>query len=306
LNTIDSVPRLMPLYNARINTSPSAGAGTTSDRISPRPGAVTQKALASQLTTLILVRVGVNAQCSVRSMHNPHDAARRLIYAAAAGCLVVVGAGVAAGSLLPVGRWYPWKALLVFAGLMGIARWFVYQHPFPRLGPANRITIGRAVIVAMTAALIGEPRLPLLAAVSVVAGVTSAVLDGADGWMARRTGMASTFGARFDVETDALLIMALSILVWQHDKAGPWVLVCGQMRYAFVASGWLLPWMAGPLTPTLRGRVVAVGQVAGLGLALLPPVTPPASTLVAAVTAASLTWSFALDVRRLWRGRALQ
>jgi phosphatidylglycerophosphate synthase len=230
-----------------------------------------------------------------------NDASRRLMYAAATGCLVVVGAGVGAGSLLPVGVLYPWKALLVFAGLMGIALRFVHEHPFPRLGAANRITIGRALIVALTAALIGEPRMPLLAAVSVVAGVTSAVLDGVDGWMARRTGMASTFGARFDVETDALLIMALSILVWQYGKAGAWVLVCGLMRYAFVTSGWLLPWMAGPLTPTLRGRIVAVGQIAGLGLALLPVVTPPASTLVAAATASSLTWSFALDVRRLWR-----
>jgi phosphatidylglycerophosphate synthase len=234
---------------------------------------------------------------------DPTGASRRLIHAAAAGCLVVVAAGAGAGALLPVGEWYPWKALLVFAGLMGIALWFVHEHPFPRLGAANRITVGRALIVALTAALIGEPRMPLLAAMSVVAGVTSAVLDGVDGWLARRTGMASTFGARFDVETDALLIMVLSMLVWQHGKAGAWVLVCGLMRYAFVASGWLLPWMAGRLTPTSRGRIVAVGQVAGLCLALLPAVTTPTSTLVAAVTASSLTWSFALDVRRLWRQR---
>jgi phosphatidylglycerophosphate synthase len=145
--------------------------------------------------------------------------------------------------------------------------------------------------------------MPLLATLSVAAGVASAALDGVDGRMARRTGMASAFGARFDVETDALLIMVLSVLVWQYGKAGAWVLVCGLMRYAFVASGWLLPWMAGSLTPTLRGRIVAVGQIVGLGVALAPLVTPPASTLVAAVTAASLTWSFALDVRRLWRQR---
>lgn len=228
-------------------------------------------------------------------------ATRRLMYAAAAGSLFVAGAGLSVRFVLPVGAWYPWKALLVFALLMGIARWFIHEHPFPRLGPANRITIGRAVITALVAALIGEPAIPLVAVVTVVAGVTSAVLDGFDGRMARRTGMASPFGARFDVETDALLIMASSILVWQHGKAGAWVLICGLMRYAFVASGYVLPWMAGPLTPTRRGRIVAVGQVVGLGLALLPAVTPPASALIAAVTAALLVWSFALDVRRLWR-----
>lgn len=231
------------------------------------------------------------------------SAPRRLMYAAALGCVIVFLAAVLARSVLPVGEWYPWKALLVFVGLMGIARWFIHDHPFPRLGAANRITIGRALIGALVSALIGEPTTPLLAVVIVVLGVTSAVLDGVDGGMARRTGMASAFGARFDVETDAFLIMASSILVWQHGKAGVWVLICGLMRYGFVASGYVLPWMAGPLTPTQRGRTVAVGQVVGLGLALLPPVTRPASSIIAAVTALALTWSFALDVRRLWRAR---
>ena len=31
------------------------------------------------------------------------------------------------------------------------------------------------------------------------------------------------FGARFDMEIDALLILALSILAWRHGKAGAWV-----------------------------------------------------------------------------------
>jgi phosphatidylglycerophosphate synthase len=115
--------------------------------------------------------------------------------------------------------------------------------------------------------------------------------------------MASTFGARFDMETDAFFILMLSVLVWWHDRAGVWVLMCGVMRYAFGAAGWLLPWMAGPLTPTRRGRIVAVAQVVGLSIALAPIAARPASSGVAAATLAALTWSFALDVRRLWRQR---
>jgi DNA-3-methyladenine glycosylase I len=38
------VPRLIPLYCAAIWTSPSAGAGRRSSRISPRPGAAIQNA----------------------------------------------------------------------------------------------------------------------------------------------------------------------------------------------------------------------------------------------------------------------
>jgi phosphatidylglycerophosphate synthase len=97
--------------------------------------------------------------------------------------------------------------------------------------------------------------------------------------------------------------VALSVLVWRHHRAGAWVLACGFMRYGFVAAGWLLPWMAGPLTPTRRGKAIAVTQFVGLSAALLPAVPPPASAVVAAATLAGLTWSFALDIARLWRQR---
>ncbi len=162
----------------------------------------------------------------------------------------------------------------------------------------------RAMLVALVAALVLEPRIPVAAWWVVCATALMAALDGLDGWLARRTGMASDFGARFDMETDALLILVLSVLVWQYDKAGAWVMLCGAMRYVFVAAGWVLPWMAGPLQPTLRGKAVAVSQLLGLSVALAPAVVPPISTIVAAVTLLALAWSFAIDVGRLWRGSA--
>jgi phosphatidylglycerophosphate synthase len=126
-------------------------------------------------------------------------------------------------------------------------------------------------------------------------------LDGVDGWLARTTRMSSGYGARFDMETDATFILVLSILVWQHGKAGAWVLLCGLMRYAFVAAGHVLPWLGAPLQPTLRGRTVAVGQLLGLSVALAPAIPVPASSAVAGVTLAVLTWSFAIDVAWLAR-----
>jgi phosphatidylglycerophosphate synthase len=132
--------------------------------------------------------------------------------------------------------------------------------------------------------------------------VLAAVLDGGDGWLARRTRLASAFGARYDMETDAALIFVLSILVWQHDKAGVWVLLCGLMRYGFVAAGWVLPWLAKPLRSTRRGKTVAIAQYIGLSVALAPVVPPGLSAIAAAVTLAALTWSFVLDVQWLRHG----
>jgi phosphatidylglycerophosphate synthase len=224
--------------------------------------------------------------------------------------LIASGFGVAgvAGAALVIAPWpqatagYPWIAAAAFAAMMALVLSTVAtHHPFAQFGAANYVTMIRAALVALAAALLVEPPTAVIAWGVVGATACLAVLDGLDGWLARRTGLASVFGARFDVEVDALLILVLSLFMWQHDKAGVWVLACGLMRYVFVAAGWVMPWLAGPLSPTRRGRSVAVGQFGGLGLALAPVVPTPASAVIAAITLATLVWSFAVDVRRLWR-----
>ncbi len=261
------------------------------------------------------LEVGGQLQCrGFGGPNHPHeghlvrgaDAPLRIgfVRAAALGCLFVTGVGLIAQPLVHAGTVYPWKAASLFAAMMAVTLVFLGEHPFPRLGPANYVTIVRATLVALAAGLIGEPVTPRIAGTAVTMTAAVAVLDGIDGWLARRSRMASPFGARFDMETDALVILALSVLVWRHDKAGVWVLACGLMRYAFVAAGWLLPWVAGPLAPTRRGKTVAIAQVVGLNLALLPVIPSRVSTLIAGVTLAALTWSFAVDISRLWRQRA--
>ena len=159
--------------------------------------------------------------------------------------------------LLP-GSLYALKVAAVFAGVLAIVRVFVRtHHPFPTFGPANQVTTVRAALVALVAGLIGEAHLPAYAtARPIVSGIVTA-LDGVDGWLARRTRMASAFGARFDMEVDALLILVLSILAWQYEKAGPWIVLAGLLRYVFVAAGWVFPWMARPLLaqPAASGRL---------------------------------------------------
>jgi phosphatidylglycerophosphate synthase len=175
------------------------------------------------------------------------------------------------------------------------------HHPFPRFGPANVVTSLRALLVAAVAGLIGEPHSPAVAWIGVWLGLAATLLDGADGWLARRTGMMSRFGARFDMEVDALLIQVLAILAWRHGKAGAWVLFSGLLRYLFVAAGWALEWMRQPLSPTTRGRVTCVVQIGGLLIALSPIVISPLSDFVAAAALITLTGSFAIDVNRLRR-----
>ena len=111
------------------------------------------------------------------------------------------------------------------------------HHPFARFGAANQITTIRAMLVALIAALFGEPRFPIVATGAAIASLLAIALDGVDGWLARRQRIASDFGARFDMEIDALLVLVLAILVSQFEKAGAWVIVSGLLRYIFVGAG---------------------------------------------------------------------
>ena len=170
-----------------------------------------------------------------------------------------------------------------------------------KFGPANQITLHRAILVAGLAILVGQPATPVTAWRVVLIAIVAALLDGVDGWVARRTGTVSAFGTRFDMETDAALILVLAILVWQYGKAGTWVLLSGLLRYVFVAAGWLWPWMRSPLSSTLRGKIICVVQIVALIVAMAPTIAPPTSSVVAAVALLALCYSFLVDTLRLWR-----
>ena len=190
-------------------------------------------------------------------------------------------------------------ALLAVIGAVSVERIGSY-HPYQRLGWANVTTFLRGGIVVLFSA-------PLCAASDGVLTNTEAwfaagiavlalALDGVDGFIARKQRLASSFGARLDMELDALFILLLAGLAWQNGKAGAWILVLGIMRYAFVAAGQFFPALNMALPPSLRRKVVCVVQVGVLILLLLPFVNPPFSQLFAAVALASLLWSFTVDI----------
>jgi phosphatidylglycerophosphate synthase len=193
-------------------------------------------------------------------------------------------------------------AAAIFAGVMLVAdaRLRPY-HPFSEYGPANRVTTVRMGLVAFVTSFVIESPAAERAIWIAAAASAAAALDGLDGWLARRGGMASAFGARFDMEVDALLIQALAVLTWQYGKAGPWVILSGLMRYAFVVAGCIWPWMARPLPPSQRAKAVCVLQIGALIVAVVPAVPPAWSEPILAAALLALTWSFLIDT--LWLHR---
>jgi len=199
------------------------------------------------------------------------------------------------------------KAAAVFTAIAAVVVVRVRaHHPYARFGPANQVTTVRALLASLVAAFIGEPHAPAVAAAAATMSASATALDGVDGWLARRSRMISAFGARFDMEVDAFLILALSVLVWRHGKAGAWILAAGLLRYAFVAAGWIWPWLNRPLFPSVRRKAICVVQITGLILALLPQIPPPPSAAIAAISLAALSYSFFVDCFWLWLQRDQQ
>jgi phosphatidylglycerophosphate synthase len=129
----------------------------------------------------------------------------------------------------------------------------------PAIHPADWVTLTRAVLIAGVAGLVADSFVrPLPVTALVTLSAVALVLDAVDGQVARRTGTATPLGARIDGETDAFLILLLSIAV-SRDYGG-WVLVIGAARYALLLAGWLIPWLAAPLPPRYWGKVVAAVQ----------------------------------------------
>lgn len=220
-------------------------------------------------------------------------------------CLLLLAVGSAAISVLGgLGPWFWLRAVVVFGiALTLVMRGLPAHAPHTRFGPANRVTLARLALVALLAAGVGEPLTdtPTLAWAAIVIATGAALLDAIDGPLARAHGLASEFGARFDMETDALLVLVLSLLVVHFDKAGGWIAAAGLMRYAFVLAARAWPWLGAALPPSQRRKVVCVAQITGL-IVCLGPIVPLAwSQPLAAASLAALAASFAADVAWLAR-----
>jgi phosphatidylglycerophosphate synthase len=164
-----------------------------------------------------------------------------------------------------------------------------------RLGPADWVTLARATLAVVVAALVAgsfDQPAPVTPLVSLTA--LALVLDAVDGWVARRTRTTAALGAHFDAEVDAFLILVLSVYVAR--SAGAWVLAIGAARYVFLAAGWPLPWLRQPLPPRYWRKVVAATQ--GIVLAIVAGDILPAALTHAALLAALalLAESFGRDV----------
>ncbi len=248
----------------------------------------------------------MSSQAAVTERERAARGAQRVPTGAMVGVMVGGAAAVLAAFALQrglaLGNDVVWRAAVgVLVGGTLILT-MTAQHLRARsFGIANGVTLVRAALTVLLAALIGAPDSEAFGWALVAIAVVTVALDGVDGWLARSRNEATAFGARFDMETDALLILVLAALVWQLDKAGVWILAAGLLRYAFVLASYPLPWMERALPPSRRRQAVCVLQMVSLIGALLPGVPWLWSSGIALAGLVLLAMSFAIDV--VWLAR---
>jgi phosphatidylglycerophosphate synthase len=226
---------------------------------------------------------------------------RRFLTLAPAGLLVVGGLGVAAFAGAGV------AAILVGMACFVVAAFFAAgqlrrHHPHASLGYANVITLLRLALVStLVIPLVSATPAPV--AIIVIATL-SLSLDGVDGWLARKQGLSSRFGAGFDVEVDSIFALVLALLAFVVGGAGWLVIVLGLPRYLFGLAQLAFAWLRAPVPPRYSAKVICVIQLVLLIVVQSPWVPAPLATILIVGVLGALGWSFGRDIVALWRMRS--
>lgn len=125
-------------------------------------------------------------------------------------------------------------------------------------------------------------------------GATTLVLfalDGLDGFVAKRRGETSAFGAYFDMETDAYFVLLAGLALFERGRYGAWILVAGLLRYAYVVALALVPARRGDIPRSTWGRHAFTALMLGLALGMV--LGEPFGTVVTALGCGLVTASFA-------------
>jgi phosphatidylglycerophosphate synthase len=208
-----------------------------------------------------------------------------------------------------VGWWLSWLSASTAALCFLLLAALIARYSRTRdLRIADLVTLARGLGVCFIAGFTLQALAGGLARngvlVMIIMGTLCLTLDGVDGRVARARGEATAFGARFDVETDAAMLIVLSIAVAALGIAGWWVLVIGALRYGYVAASLIVPALRTPLPYRYSGKVIAVIQAVALLAALAFGLTHGAHwvpTMFLLAAFASLCWSFGRSV--IWQVR---
>ena len=181
-----------------------------------------------------------------------------------------------AGVLAARGWFFALTSLPAFAFVVQRAIHFSGEGnpPLQTLGAANTITLLRGWLIALCAgSLFVSIRAEDAALWTAASYSTAALLDGLDGWVARRYNSISVMGSKLDTSMDAFGLLIAPIQAVALGKLHGSYLLVGAAYYAYIAA---LRWRAvrqkptRALSPSKFRRPLAGLQMTVVAIALWP------------------------------------
>ena len=172
------------------------------------------------------------------------------------------------------------------------------------LGYGTWITITRAMLIAILGGYLFQPwpqshLLPgRLSWTPGTLYLTASLLDYLDGRVARAGGCETRLGAFLDINIDALGMLIAPLLAVWYGQLPVVYLSVGAAYYLLVFGIWLRKKFSKPVfkvNPRRSARIIAGFQMGFVGIALLPVISPPITTVAAYIFMIPLLAGFAKD-----------
>lgn len=161
-------------------------------------------------------------------------------------------------------------------------------HPFG--GYANGITLLRFILITLIflfGGYISNIQITLIL-------LFLTLLDGVDGFLARKFNHITMVGAYFDMETDALVVCVTSIILYTKNITGSWILLIGFMRYYYIFIVYMLNMHDIPERRTKFGPLVSVILLVSILISFILPtyIYIPILIIASIMVTVSFCWSF--------------
>lgn len=132
------------------------------------------------------------------------------------------------------------------------------------------LTVGRVAVIPVVLALFYVP-LPHARQIAAILFIAASVTDALDGWLARRWGQVSRFGAFLDPVADKLLVAVVLVMLLRDDPGGVMALLVAVIIGREITISALREWMAelGQRTAvavSLVGKIKTIVQLTAISL----------------------------------------
>lgn len=170
---------------------------------------------------------------------------------------------------------------------------------YPTLGWANRLTLLRGGLIALTGGFLFQHQaLGLMAWIPGALYSIAAILDRMDGFVARRSKHTSLLGSELDTVYDALGLLVAPLLAVGYGKIHWSFLLVSAAYYVFI---WGLYWRRRhnlpvyPLMPSMLRRTLAGFQMGFVAFILLPCFHAPVTIIIGAAFMLPILIGFIVD-----------